>query len=166
MEQGYLTPELKSYYSQELEKCKNVSNDYWRLDAGVLKVLNKINASPDFQTMFSKRTQQANNDSSSYLFLTFTKHGEDKLNRNLTTLSNLLRAKVNTNATSFSVDFVNYDEPTEMEPKNLDDELKPLDCIGNVKKYTSVNRLHLWFYSYKNKDHKHFWELLEKYLIG
>ena len=166
----YLTPELKSYYQTELQKCNETKDPSWKLDKGLLSILTNINKNPNIQTILSKRPSTIiyGNDYSakSYLYITFTEKIKTKL---INDLNNKLIVKFkNDDVQVFLLEDekleLNENQKEEQKSAFKDPNLCKIEAITNPEKYFDVNYIQINLYDDSMKKHKEFWTYLENFL--
>jgi hypothetical protein len=157
----FLTSEKKLYYLTELDKCKKCLHPDWDLDDNLVHILDEINSNQNVQTMFSKRSSNLKNSNESYLQLTCTEDIAEAFKNLTTDISENLKQFKKT--CSLDIKFQSAIQPDIMNKLITNAHLKKLDAVANVKKYTSINRLFIRFYSNNITEHEYFWEQMLRF---
>jgi len=163
----YLTPELKTYYQKELQKCTECKDTTWDLDKGLLSILTNINKNPNIQTILSKKPENiilGNNYSAlSYLHITFSENVKTKLIKILNKLYDKFKKEDVQLYLIEDEPFILSDETKKEQKEVLENpNLCNLEVIINAEKYyNNINQIQINLYDDSMKKHKEFWKYLE-----
>jgi len=161
---NYLTPEKKAYYQNEFAKVLQCKDTDWDLDKGLLSILTEINKNPNIQTILSKRSENLTKSNDSYLHFTFTKEVEEKLKRILWRMKTTFERKGNGNGLGVKYYAAEHFSDMEVDESEVDQNIKNLDCVTNVKNYIDIDSLFVQLFSFNERVHESFWETLKKEL--
>lgn len=110
--------------------------------------MDSINANPNLVTVFSKRGNKA--EPVSYLQIAYTKEIEQRLIKFINALSSQIGK--HGEMTQYTIT-----EPIEEIVELPHGDTATLDCISNIKKYTSTVIMIICLHATTFKTHKRFW---------
>ncbi len=149
----YLTPEKKTYYQRSLQESLLELDVRWQPDPGLPEILERINAFPQWQSLYSKYYQANSGDFSeeSYLRIAFLPEAEKELGGKLMEIYRQLNGP---------------DSPVELLLDPGSDNLNPgqypevRQAAVNDPDYFRVRHFFISLRSSNQELHRNFWEIL------
>lgn len=156
----YLTPEGKAYYIQDFEKLLTYEADFWKLDDGLKEILERINANPKVQTLYSQRyfPGKTTNPDRSYLRFAYAQEVEQTL------FKKIIPELVERFVASFDTwCYYGFSYPKDNLVYDAEKGSDAPGCLTNPD-YFRVNQIDLHLESASLAEHLVFWETLAEKL--